>query len=130
MLQVITDGTICLWDMNGPKDADPFTFRRGDGMLHSLHLIHLARWVAIPYDNSIAIWPIKRSYPYTINEKADIGGIGGITQDGKWLVEALGLEKPIIRLRNMNNFQADLRDLKMPVGWFNRLADWIRLVRI
>jgi len=116
-----TNNMMYVWDMNGPKDAEPLTFRRRN-VSTFIAFDPLDRWVASPFDNSIAIWPIKRSYPYTINEKGDAGGVGGITPDGKLLVEVLGVEKLIIRLRNLNNLQADLRDLKMPVAWLNRLA--------
>lgn len=116
-----TNATMYVWDMNGPKDAEPLTFRRRN-VSNFIAFDPLDRWVASPFDNSIAIWPINRSYPYTINEKGDGAGVGGITPDGKLLVEVVGVEKPIIRIRNLNNLQADLRDLKMPVVWFNRLA--------
>ena len=114
-------GYIRLWDMNGPKDADPLILQRGVFSTANIAFDPSDRWVAIPYFNSFAIWPLKTFDPYVLHGDGEAGLAGGFTKDGKWLVSLLS--SGIIRLRDMKNFQAPARDLKNPAAT-NRMNGW------
>jgi WD40 repeat protein len=105
---------ICLWDMNGPIDADPFILQRGVQPGY-IEFDPFDRWVAVCYSESFAIWPLKSIYPYVLHGEGNRGAGVRFTRDGKWLVSVS--VSGSIRLWNAKNLQASARDLKTPVSY-------------
>lgn len=83
------DKRFCLWDMNGPADAEPLPLRRA--ALSELPFIAFDpsnRWALANYGSSLAFWPLNHVYPYVLHGTGDFGGYVSFTPDAKKLVSA------------------------------------------
>lgn len=105
---------LCLWDLNGPSDADPFILRRNVLPREPFITFDQSnRWVAVNYTDSLAFWPINHSYPYALNAKAtgtvDGGSLLSFTGDDKKL--AVTSFSGDIRLWDLNNLSVAGRNL-------------------
>lgn len=104
------DRTIALWDLKAPPDTDPLLLSRDVkpyAVTISLHPSN--QWIAVPYNDSIAFWPVNHVYPHVLNTDTstmpDVSGAESIffTPDGKQLVAGFNMKG--IQAWNLSNFQ-------------------------
>jgi serine/threonine protein kinase/WD40 repeat protein len=78
--------TPCLWNLNGPVDADPLILRRNIAAYFPPIFDPSGRWVVVPYWHSLAFWPLNRQYPYVLHGEGSGAESIHFTPDGRQLV--------------------------------------------
>jgi WD40 repeat protein len=72
VLAATSDQDICLWDLDGPADTEPFVLRRGDGgPMSTVAFDPSGQWAAVGWHNEIVFWPLTHSRPYVLRGAKD-----------------------------------------------------------
>jgi serine/threonine protein kinase/WD40 repeat protein len=88
---------ICVWDLKGPRDADPAVFSyKGKRWGSAMAFDPGGQWVAVAYFDEIAFWPLVRPDRYQVK-----GVIAVFTPDGQSLVGA-GASSRDVRLWDLH----------------------------
>jgi WD40 repeat protein len=79
------DGTICLWDLNGPPAADPIVVRLPGNQINDIAIHPSGRWLVQGGAGNQRFWPLTREYPRTL--RGHDGFVSDLYFDagGKWL---------------------------------------------
>ncbi len=87
----IRDKDVRLWDLEGPQDADPVVLHRRDtSMTQAAAFDPSGQWMAVPYHNNIAFWPLNHRGPYVLRGSRTMGFKAvAFTRDGRSLIGGL-----------------------------------------
>lgn len=83
-------GTVRIWRLDGPPDAEPLVLRRGPVFeTHATSIDPTGDWIATTDMRGVAIWPLRGPYPYVLRVPGATK-VSGITvaPDGSWIAGA------------------------------------------
>ncbi|MGE5188868.1 MAG: protein kinase domain-containing protein [Gemmatimonadota bacterium] len=85
------DKDVRLWDLDGPRDADPVVLhRRTSSLFPAVAFDPSGRWIAVSYHNDVALWPMGDHHPFVLHGAGAFGcRYVAFSRDGKALVAAL-----------------------------------------
>jgi WD40 repeat protein len=79
------DGTICIWDLTGPPEADALVLRKPGNQVNEVAFHPSGRWIAAVGAGNLRFWPLTRAYPLTL--RGHTGYVAALVFDpaGRWL---------------------------------------------
>jgi serine/threonine protein kinase/WD40 repeat protein len=95
---------VCLWDLNGPMDADPlvYRFKYINLFFPNIKFDPTGQWIVVADQDQLVFWPVRRPNPYVFSE----GWLDCFTPGGQSLVYASEWhegELKEIRILNLKN---------------------------
>jgi WD40 repeat protein len=85
------DKDVRLWDLDGPRDADPVVLhRRESSLFPAVAFDPSGQWIAVTYHRGVGFWPLVNRGPFVLRGSGAFGcRYVEFTRDNKFLVAAL-----------------------------------------